>query len=35
VTQHLEELDFLHEACLTALFSNRLVKFTSVLRIWQ
>jgi hypothetical protein len=27
----LEELDFLREACLTALFSNRLVKFTSVL----
>ena len=31
VTQYLEELDFLHEACLTALFSNRLVKFVSVL----
>jgi hypothetical protein len=31
VTQYLEELDFLHEACLTALFSNRLVKFASVL----
>jgi hypothetical protein len=27
----MEELDFLREACLTALFSNRLVKFTSVL----
>ena len=31
VTQYLEELDFLHEACLTALFSNRLVKFASIL----
>lgn len=31
LTQYLEELDFLHEACLTALFSNRLVKFASVL----
>lgn len=31
VMQYLEELDFLHEACLTALFSNRLVKFASVL----
>ena len=31
LTQYLEELDFLHEACLTALFSNRLVKFTYVL----
>ena len=29
-TQYLEELDFLHEVCLTALFSNRLVKFTSI-----
>jgi hypothetical protein len=29
--QYLEEIDFLHEACLTALFSNRLVKFASVL----
>src|SRR5919201_10623 len=28
--QYLEELDFLHEVCLTALFSNRLVKFTSI-----
>ena len=27
----LEELDFLREACLTALLSNRLVKFASVL----
>jgi hypothetical protein len=31
VAQYLEELDFLREACLTALFSNRLVKFASVL----
>jgi hypothetical protein len=31
VMQYLEEIDFLHEACLTALFSNRLVKFASVL----
>ena len=31
MTQYLEELDFLYEACLTALFSNRLVKFASVL----
>jgi hypothetical protein len=31
LTQYLEELDFLREACLTTLFSNRLVKFTSVL----
>jgi hypothetical protein len=31
LAQYLEELDFLREACLTALFSNRLVKFTSVL----
>jgi hypothetical protein len=27
----LEELDFLHEVCLTALFSNRVVKFAAVL----
>ena len=27
----MEELDFLHEACLTALFSNRFVKFAAVL----
>jgi hypothetical protein len=31
LTQYLEELDFLREACLTALFSNRLVKFAAVL----
>jgi hypothetical protein len=31
VAQYLEELDFLREACLTPLFSNRLVKFASVL----
>ena len=27
----MEELDFLHEVCLTALFSNRVVKFAAVL----
>jgi len=27
----LEELDFLHEVCLTALFSNKVVKFAAVL----
>jgi len=27
----LEELDFLHEVCLTALLSNRVVKFAAVL----
>jgi len=27
----LEELDFLHEVCLTALFSNRVVRFAAVL----
>ncbi|MDQ6865924.1 MAG: hypothetical protein M3044_19105 [Thermoproteota archaeon] len=27
----MEELDFLHEVCLTALFSNRVVKFAGVL----
>ena len=26
-----QELDFLHEVCLTALFSNRVVKFAAVL----
>ena len=31
VAQYLEELDFLHETCLTALYSNRFVKFASVL----
>ena len=31
VGQYLEELDFLHELCLTALFSNRFVKFAAVL----
>lgn len=31
VAQYLEEQDFLREACLAALFSSRLVKFTSVL----
>lgn len=30
VTQYLEELDFLHEVCLTAI-SNRFVKFAAVL----
>jgi hypothetical protein len=30
VTHYLEELDFLHEACLTALYSNRFVKFAAV-----
>ena len=30
-SQYLEELDFLHEACLTALYSNRFVKFAAVL----
>ena len=30
-TQYLEELDFLHELCLAALFSNRFVKFAAVL----
>jgi hypothetical protein len=29
--QYLEELDFLHELCLAALFSNRFVKFAAVL----
>lgn len=27
----MDELDFLHEVCLTALFSNRVVKFAAVL----
>lgn len=27
----MEELDFLHEVCLTALFSNRVVKFAAIL----
>jgi len=27
----LEELDFLHEGCLTALYSTRFVKFAAVL----
>jgi hypothetical protein len=31
VAQYLELLDFLYEACLTALFSNRFVKFAAVL----
>ena len=31
VAQYLEELDFLHELCLAALFSNRFVKFAAVL----
>ena len=28
---YLEELDFLHETCLTAMYSNRFVKFAAVL----
>jgi hypothetical protein len=28
---YLEELDFLYEACLTALYSNRFVRFAAVL----
>ncbi|MFY9796561.1 MAG: hypothetical protein WAJ93_12820 [Candidatus Nitrosopolaris sp.] len=31
VAQYLELLDFFYEACLTALFSNRFVKFAAVL----
>jgi hypothetical protein len=30
-TQYLEKLDFLHELCLAALFSDRFVKFAAVL----
>ena len=30
-TQYLEELDFLHELCLAALYSNRFVRFAAVL----
>src|SRR5919108_4488770 len=30
VVQYLEELDFLHEVCLAALYSSRFVKFAAV-----
>jgi hypothetical protein len=30
-TQYLEELDFLHELCLAALYSNKFVRFAAVL----